>query len=93
MLARGDSPGLLFIRRLRNGERVAAGEEALGPAGEGVQDGEDVENVRYAVGFTGGDVGLLRSELNAIGNIPISLGRFQMTGEEDQLVRMLGKTK
>ncbi len=30
-------------------------------------------------------------ELNAIGNIPISLGRLQMTGEEDQLVRMLGK--
>ena len=32
-------------------------------------------------------------ELNAIGNIPISLGRFQMTGEEDQLVRMLANSK
>ncbi len=32
-------------------------------------------------------------ELNGIGNIPISLGRLQMTGEEDQLVRMLGKAK
>ena len=31
-------------------------------------------------------------ELNAIGNIPISLGRFQMTGEEDQLVRMLANS-
>ncbi len=32
-------------------------------------------------------------ELNAIGNIPISLGRWQMTGLEDQLVTMFGKTK
>jgi len=32
-------------------------------------------------------------ELNAIGNIPISLGRMQMTGSEDQLVRMLGNSK
>ena len=31
-------------------------------------------------------------ELTAIGNIPISLGRFQMTGEEDQLVRMLANS-
>ena len=31
-------------------------------------------------------------ELNVIGNIPISLGRFQMTGEEDQLVRMLANS-
>lgn len=28
-------------------------------------------------------------ELNAIGNIPISLGRFQMTESEDQLLKML----
>ncbi len=32
-------------------------------------------------------------ELNAIGNIPISLGRLQMTGSEDQLVRMLANSK
>ena len=32
-------------------------------------------------------------ELNAIGNIPISLGRLQMTGEEDPLVRMLANSK
>jgi len=32
-------------------------------------------------------------ELNAIGNIPISLGRLQMTELEDQLVKMLGKSK
>jgi len=32
-------------------------------------------------------------ELNAIGNIPISLGRLQMTGSEDQLIMMLSKSK
>jgi len=32
-------------------------------------------------------------ELNAIGNIPISLGRLQMTGSEDQLVMMLSSSK
>ena len=32
-------------------------------------------------------------ELNAIGNIPISLGRLQMTGSEDQLMMMLSKPK
>jgi len=32
-------------------------------------------------------------ELNAIGNIPISLGRLQMTGLEDQLDMMLGNSK
>jgi len=32
-------------------------------------------------------------ELNAIGNIPISLGRLQMTKLEDQLVKMLGNSK
>lgn len=32
-------------------------------------------------------------ELNAIGNIPISLASWQMTGLEGQLVTMLGKTK
>jgi len=31
-------------------------------------------------------------ELNAIGNIPISLGRWQMTGLEDQLIMMLEKS-
>ena len=32
-------------------------------------------------------------ELNAIGNIPISLGSWQMTGFEDQLITLLGKSK
>jgi len=32
-------------------------------------------------------------QLNAIGNIPISLGRLQMTGMEDQLVKMLANSK
>jgi len=32
-------------------------------------------------------------ELNAIGNIPISLGRLQMTGEEDQLVGMISNAR
>jgi len=32
-------------------------------------------------------------ELNAIGNIPISLGRLQMTGMEEQLVMMLANSK
>jgi uncharacterized protein (DUF885 family) len=30
-------------------------------------------------------------ELNAIGNIPITLGRFQMTGSEDDVIRMMGE--
>jgi hypothetical protein len=32
-------------------------------------------------------------EFNAIGNIPLSLSRFQMTGSEDQLVMVLEKSK
>ena len=32
-------------------------------------------------------------ELNAIGNIPISLGNWQMTGLENQIIKILGKTK
>ncbi len=32
-------------------------------------------------------------ELNAIGNIPISLGRYQMTGVDDQLIRMFEDSK
>ncbi len=32
-------------------------------------------------------------ELNAIGNIPISLGSWQMTGVENQIVTILGKSK
>jgi hypothetical protein len=32
-------------------------------------------------------------ELNAIGNIPISLGRYQMTGMEDQLAKIIANEK